>query len=222
MRSSSRSTRAAGALALACAASLAAHTPAQALPRTLPPVDQCAAVPGFAQFRARLKRAVAKRDRAALLALLAPDVMVSFGGDTGRAAFAKAWSFDPAERGNIWDQLERMLKLGCARSGGALLIPSLAAQFEGDEDADVFETVILLPGARLHRETGVESADPRIAPWSVARVNGKSGDTITGVRLADGREGYVADEDLYSPLGYRMVIAKRRGRWLITAFVAGD
>lgn len=44
----------------------------------------------------------------------------------------------------------------------------------------------------------------------------------TKVKLADGREGWIADDELYEPVGYRMVVEKLRGKWMITAFVAGD
>ncbi len=30
------------------------------------------------------------------------------------------------------------------------------------------------------------------------------------------------DDELYSPLNYRMVVEKLRGKWMITAFIAGD
>jgi hypothetical protein len=48
------------------------------------------------------------------------------------------------------------------------------------------------------------------------------GDMWTGVRLPDGRKGWISDDDLYEPLGYRMTIERRAGEWAITAFVAGD
>jgi hypothetical protein len=193
--------------------------PAKALPRILPPVDQCRSDARFTAFRTRLKQIVAKRDRAAFLALLAPDVLVNFGGGTGRKAFEDEWKFDPTEYGNLWDQLGIMLKMGCARDGGSRIIPSLPMQVEQDFAE---EWVVVLPGAKLYRETGVESADPGTEPWAVAVVTSRESDTLTGVRLPDGREGFIADDRVYEPIGYRMIVEKRAGRWLITAFVAGD
>lgn len=208
--------------ALALAAILIAAAPVNALPRKLPPVDQCAKDPSFVKFRAALKQAVANKDREAFLKMLSPTVLVDFGGGSGREAFAKQWSFDPDEYGNIWDQLETMLRMGCARADGARVIPSLIEQLDTFADDDWIDAVLILPGAKLYKETGVESPNPSTVPWTVAPVTSRAGDLVTGVRLPDGREGYISDQDLYEPLGYRMVIEKREGKWLITSFVAGD
>ena len=42
------------------------------------------------------------------------------------------------------------------------------------------------------------------------------------MRPRDGREGWLRANELRSPLDYRAVAEKRKGKWMITAFVAGD
>ena len=204
---------------LALALLLIASAPADVLPRQLPPVDQCATDAGFTRFRTELGTIVAKRDRGALLALLAPDVLVDFGGGTGRTAFERDWTFDPAEYGNVWSQLDKMLKMGCARDGGSRIIPSLPMQVEQDFDE---EWVVVLPGGKIFKAVGEEAAHSAILPWTVATVTGRDSDTMTAVKLPDGRDGLVSDDLLYEPVGYRMIVEKRGGKWLITAFVGGD
>lgn len=194
-------------------------SPAAAFPARIPPIDQCKGDPGFTKFLAGLKRTVAKKDRAAFLALLAPDVLVDFGGGTGPKVFEDQWKFEPTEYGNLWDQLEIMFKLGCARDGGSRIIPSLPMQVQ--EDVGI-EWVLILPGAKLYKMAGELSAKPQTVPWTVATVTNRVSDTMTGVRLADGREGYIPDDLVYEPVGYRMIVEKRAGKWMITAFVAGD
>jgi len=208
-------------LALTLATLLIAAAPAHGLPKKLPPVDQCAKDSSFVKFRAALKQVVARKDREAFLKMLSPKVLVNFGGTSGPEAFAATWDFDPNSHG-IWDLLTTMLRMGCARSSEARIIPSLIVQMEPYADEDLFDAVLILPGARLYKETGVESANPSTVPWTVAPVTSRAGDLVTGVRLPDGREGYISDDDLYEPLGYRMVVEKLNGRWMITAFVAGD
>ena len=201
---------------------VAAAAPAAALPRTLPPVDQCKSDAGFVQFRNRLRLIASKKDRAGFLALLAPDVLVDFGGATGRDEFAKRWSFDPTEYGNVWDLLETMLKLGCTNSNEVRLIPSLSDQL-GDQGADeAFEMRLVLPGAKLFREPGNDRTAKPVAPWTLGMATDSGGDLWTGIRLPDGRTGYISDDDLYEPLGYRMTIEKTAGKWEITTFIAGD
>ncbi len=196
-----------------------AASPAAAFPERLPPIDQCKSDASFSKFLAGLKRTVARKDRAALLGLLAPDVLVNFGGGTGSKAFEEEWKFDPREPGNVWDQLETMLKMGCAKDGGSRIIPSLPMQVDQDV---AMEWVVILPGAKLYKMVGELSPKPQTIPWTVATVTSRASDTMTGVRLPDGREGYVPDDLVYEPIGYRMIIEKRRGKWVITAFVAGD
>jgi len=95
---------------LALASSLLITSQSLAWPDSLRPIDQCSGDPSFAKFQDRLKRVVLKKDQKALLNLLAPDVLLDFGGGSGRKAFEERWSFDPHEYGNVWDQLETMLK----------------------------------------------------------------------------------------------------------------
>jgi len=202
---------------------LLASVPAQAaLPSKLPPVDRCKGDAAFEKFRNQLRAAVAKKDRGALLALLAPDVLINFGGENGPAAFAKQWSFDAKEYGNVWDQLNVMIRLGCAPSEQSRIIPSMTVQLERHDADDLYDFTVILPGAKLYKSVGVESSRPATTGWELAKITSRAADWGTGVKLADGREGYIADDHLYEPLGYRMVVEKRKGKWMITAFVAGD
>ncbi len=193
----------------------------QALPNRLPPIEQCGGDSGFTTFREALKKVVQTKDRQALLRMLSPKVLVNFGGAAGPQAFAESWDFDPASHG-IWALLETMLQMGCARDGDVRLIPSLIMQLEPYTDNDFYDARLALPGARLFKEPGVEASAVTVAPWTFVTATDTSGDLWTGVRLPDGNTGWMSDDDLYEPIGYRMVIEKLRGRWMITAFVAGD
>ena len=85
-------------LALGLAALGLAATAAQAFPPKLPPVDECSSEPGFTAFREQLRQVVSKKDRQALLKMLASNVIVNFGGGEGPNAFAGAWGLDrPAD-----------------------------------------------------------------------------------------------------------------------------
>ena len=42
------------------------------------------------------------------------------------------------------------------------------------------------------------------------------------VQLADGRAGWVSAEFIRSPVDYRAIFARRDGRWLLEALIAGD
>jgi hypothetical protein len=195
---------------------------AAAAPTKLPPVDQCSRDAGFKAFHSSLKQAVARRDGPALMKLLAPDVLINFGGESGRAAFAKQWEVSSA-KSDVWKQFDAILPLGCARVEQARVIPSLAGQFDYDEDADVFElAVVVSPAAELRKTSAAASEVMTTLSWDVVRPIANEGETQTKVRLKDGREGWLWTREVRAPIDYRATIEKRKGTWMITAFVAGD
>lgn len=209
-------------LALAVALLLAFPTYAETLPRKLPPVDRCKSKPGLVAFRDRLKQVAAKRDRKAFLAMLAPDVLVNFGGEAGPKAFADTWRLNGG-KSELWPLLARMLRLGCSGSGNSFVVPSLTDQLNPESAEDVADKMLVSsPGAKLRKGPQPQSAVIATLTWDVVTAIGRSREHETKVRLADGREGWMFDDQLYGAMDYRMVIEKRRGKWMITALVAGD
>lgn len=198
-------------------------TAAQAFPLKLEPVEECSSEPGFTAFRDRLRDVAAKKDRQALLAMLAPDVTVNFGGERGPEAFAQAWGLDRTGDSDIWPLLRRILALGCAVSDEGFAIPSLTIQFEPEDDEDFFDTFVVVSPATTLR-SGPEANSKAVAKlaWDVVKAVDQSRGAQTKVRLQDGREGWVSSDDLYNPAYYRMFLQKQGGKWVIAAFVAGD
>ena len=211
-------------LASGLAASGVSSAAAAAPPLRLPPVDQCSAEPSFRQFKASLQRAVAKRDTKALRAMMVADVVVNFGGDIGWKAFAEQWELGRPAKSALWAELEKVLALGCARVGDARIMPSLSGQFNIHEEADGFtQMVVVAPGAPLRRARQAGSAAIGRLSWDVVTALDApdDGEQIK-VRTADGRVGWLNRAQLRSPLDYRLSAQQRAGRWMITAFVAGD
>ena len=210
-------------LALSLATLGLVATSAQAFPPKLPPVDECSSEPGFSTFRQHLNDVVARKDREALLAMLAPNVAVNFGGSEGPKAFAEAWGLDRAGESEIWPLLRKILGLGCAVSEEGFAIPSLTMQFEPEEDEDLFDKfVVISPAATLR--SGPEPGSRPIGKlaWDVVKAVDQSRGAQTKVRLQDGREGWLSSAELYNPAYYRMFLRKRDGKWVIAAFIAGD
>ena len=206
------------------AVSMMAAAPAQAAQLKLPPVDQCSGDASFVQFRAALGKAVEKRDSKALLQLIAPDVTVNFGGDVGRRSFVTQWELDRPAKSGLWQELSAIAKLGCARVQQARVMPSLAGQFNPGNDQDAFEKMVVVSSAaRLRKTRAASSATVATLSWDVVTALEAPDDGAQiKVRTARGREGWLSRNELRSPLDYRAVVEKRKGKWLITAFVAGD
>lgn len=206
-------------LALALAAGTASA--AQAAPALrFPPKDTCAALPGAAAFRASLKAAIAKRDARAFTALADTKVKLDFGGGSGAAELRRR--LQSAQGRKLWQSLDQIAPLGCARQGNALVMPSFFAEDLGDHDP--FSALLVAGNAvRLRAAPNgptvtslswklVEAASPadRAAAWRKVKV------------LPSGPTGYVAANFLRSPVDYRLLAERRAGMWKIAAFVAGD
>lgn len=190
--------------------------------RRVPPVDQCSADPSFAAFRDDLRQAIARRDRAFILALVTDDIEVDFGGGAGRDTFAQTWSLDRPDISPLWQELGETLSLGCARSSeGDYWSPSFF--LDSGEVGDPFETALAIrPGAALHSAPDAASPIVTTLDWDVLTVtewNGEQG--WQRAALADGRSGYVRSEDLRSVIDYRAGFRRIDGRWRIV-LIAGD
>lgn len=192
------------------------------LARRLPPVDACAADASFAEFRSALLEAVERRDAAHVLAIVADDISVDFGGGEGRAYFADAWNLEEPATSELWHELGEALRLGCAvDETGGYWSPSL---FLASEIDDPFATFLVVrPGATLHTAADAESEALATLEWDLVEgIEWQEGDAWWRVRLADGREGFVRRGDLRSPVDYRAGFQRIDGRWRMIAFIAGD
>lgn len=217
MKSFFRSNRLTGSTFLALLA-LPLVASAPALPRRLVPVEECGRDPGFQAFRQKLTQAVTKNDRDAFLQLLAPDVLADFGGRQGRGIFAE--HIDNAG-GELWMELEQVVRLGCARSGKARIIPSLTVQAEPwvDEDPDFF--IVAMDGAKLRKTADLESGVIATLKWDTGKLIA-GWDFQSEVQFGKGRRGWLHNHEFMVPAGYRFFIEKRDEQWMVTALVAGD
>jgi hypothetical protein len=199
-----------------------------ATPSRLPPVDQCGGGAGFAGFRRQIESAVSRRDLEAMTSLMAPDVQLSFGGAVGFSKFRDHDRSGPGGDGmwqELWAEMAKVLRLGCgtARDGSGKEYRAWPAMFVTGGDLDGYDTWVALPGAILRRRP-TESAPvvQRLPPWTVLREVREATVPYTEVRTPKGRSGFIAKGQMRSLIDYRLVAEQREGRWMITAFVAGD
>ena len=199
---------------------LLAAAPVPRAQTRIPPVNQCDGDSAFAKLHQSLQQAIKDENFDALVELTAPDVLVDLDGARGRDAFVEQWAFseDPHDMPvESWARLRTMMQLGCARTRNSRVIPSTFVQFEGEADDDVY--VVASPAAKLRETNDVDAKVIATLAWDVVRIVGSGGDWQSRVRLADGREGYLSDDELYSPAGLRFVIEQRDGQWRIAALV---
>jgi len=199
-------------LALALAAAPAAA-------QTLPPRDECAADADFTRFRAELLDIAARHDGRRLLAIVAEDISFSFGGEAGRADFAREWGLATPETSGLWPVLANALVLGCTRDGEERAAPYFFQRMP--EGLDPFTSGVARAGARLYRERSNEG-EGAVISWAVLAEVTIESDGWGRVRLADGRTGYIEAGSVISPIDYRAIFGRRAGQWRMVAFIAGD
>jgi len=192
------------------------------------PVDEASRDPSFSIFRARLLEAIRQRDTVFILSVLSPAITNSFGGNGGIAEFKETWKLERPDS-ELWKTLTSVLALGGSFEGnGVFMAPYTYSKFP--EKFDAFEYGVVIGGnVRVRQQPSQESLMISLLSYDIVRViewkpKEKSGNRQiwVAVALANGLQGYIADEYIRSPIDYRAIFEKKNGRWVMKALVAGD
>ncbi len=187
---------------------------------TFAPRDACGELKGAEGFLQDLAKAVTMRDVDALVGLAADDVKLDFGGGSGKEELRKRLK---AEDRNLWQELAKLLTLGCApNKAGGLTLPWYFEQDFGGADPT---TAMMVTGEGVPMlETPEEDAAAvdRIS-WDTVRISAlKPDEPYQQVKAKDGKTGYIATGKLRSLVDYRLLASSRNGKWRIVSLVAGD
>jgi hypothetical protein len=216
-------------LLLAAATAVASATSPLPPPMRLIPVDEAAKDQSFAQFRDELKAVIARKDAAKLFHYLASDIQLSFGGDYGGPAFHKMWKpFDKDTQ--VWKALSLIVD-----NGGKFVVPGgFAAPYAYaafPEDIDAFSYVVVTnPRALLRERPHANARVIRELDHDILEVVNSSGkmqheagpNDWDEVKHVSGQRGFVQSADIRSPIEFRAVFEKRKGRWVMQTLIAGD
>jgi hypothetical protein len=192
------------------------------------PVDEAAKDPSFFAFRARLLKAIHKKDASFLLSIVDPKIANNFGGDDGLTQFKRIWHPE-RPTSPVWTELLAVLVLGGKFDkdqsfAAPYLFNSFPEQFDAFEHGAVIED-----GVRVRREPNTRGTVIRTLSFDIVKLGGGVNRRNPGekrewvlVELTDGQRGYVASEYIRSPIDYRAIFEKKNGKWIMTAFIAGD
>jgi hypothetical protein len=214
----------ANALTLALLVSL----PAIASAATIPPRDECAASKSYAPITREIITIAQTRDTQRLLALIAPDIRLDFGGGEGKALFVETWRLDRGTESPIWAELDKIVRLGCAVEDDWAAFPRYFVR--APASGDVFAQYLAVgTGIAMRAAPRTTATQVATLAWDVVTLvdgdaSDDTGNPLTWLRVqrADGMTGYVKADYLRSVTDYRLIVGMVDGKPLITHFIAGD
>lgn len=206
----------AGCLCVALISPIIAHA------APLIPVDEAVKQPDFFTFRAQLQTAVAKHDKAAVLAVVSKNIQNTFGGDNGSENFKKLWAMDKPNS-KLWEELGVVLALGGSfQNDGSFEAPYVSANWP---DVDGFENIAIIGNkVNVRKAPQLDGEVLQTLSYEVVPLDTKDhgNDQWVAIKLPNGKKGYVSRSYTRSSVDYRAFFAKVDGRWQMTTFVAGD
>lgn len=203
--------------------------------------DESGQDPSLKAFVDGMKAAIARKDQAAILSMVHPNVEISLGTDNGVAAFKKLW-FPAGKPSELWTLLNKLINLGGTfrrDSNGSPVNIFEFPYFQGKPipgNADPYMAIFV---------TGAD-VNVRSAPSKSASVLGRlTYDVVTtqvraprpkepGIpdqhpdqwtevaTLDQGLSGFVYNDYLWYYLGWRMVLGKENGKWMVSVLIQGD
>jgi len=193
---------------------------------SFPPRDDCADLPGWPAFHAKLEAAIKQRDTAALTALTDPDVKLDFGGGYGTRELKKRLTDKDFL---LWDELAALLPLGCSGStnegrGSTATMPWIIEK--SPEYDDPYGAMLVL-GTKVPVYSTASPASPVIGTvdWAFAMVKEYAGPDkpLTEVTLHGQKSTvFIETKRMRSILDYRIEADLRKDGWHINALIAGD
>jgi hypothetical protein len=206
-------------------------TPTVVWARKLKPVDEGARDPSFARFRANLIRATQRHDYAAIIQVLDADVEASLGDERSIPAFRHVWK---GKHSQLYRELAIVLRLGgsFSRHGEEFCAPYVWSDY-GRHPGDMNPLSGYVRSARVPLRKSPRAGAPALA-WLSYDVLPQLDfppvrESLRGrtrrwyrVRTAYGKWGYVEARYVRSVMDYRAMFERKHGRWVMTAFVAGD
>ena len=184
-------------------------------------VDEASRRPDFVAFRQQLRSAIARRDVQAVLRVVDPQIKLGFGGDDGVDALKRKLESTETD---VWQELDEVLELGGTFEGSDTFVAPYVFSRWPDQ-FDSFEHVAVIGSSVRIRAKPALSA-PVVATVSFAILklgpDGYSDEPWIGVRLSDGRAGFVDAKLARSPIDYRAAFKFEDGRWRMIFFAAGD
>jgi hypothetical protein len=194
--------------------------------RKLPPVDEAAGDASWLRFKRQLVAAVEKRDKQFLLSILDRNVRNQDERARGVATFRKQWELDTTDS-PLWRELASALQLGTAYivrdKRRELCAPYLLGRWP-DNVSPIENAVVISRDAVAQAEPSTSSAALGRLSYDIVgvvdwEVDDKSDPKQKWVKVRlQGRDGFVPEEQVRSPIEQAACFVKTANGWRMTAF----
>lgn len=195
------------------------------------PFDGAKKDASFLVFRNKLIAAVKRRDKKYLFGIIDPSILNDFGGSGGSEEFKAIWKIaDP--KTTFWDEFLLVLTNGGNFHGGknAFCAPYVYTSFPDDLNSFDYETIFGKNVALRARPTSKAETIANLSynivkpdyDNSVKIKNTENTYSWVKVTTLGGKTGFVKENFVRSAIDYRVCFDKSKGKWKMTAFIAGD
>ena len=192
-------------------------------PVQLLPVDEAAKRPEFFSFRAQFQQAIARRDAAALLAAIDPNINYSFCGNDGIDEFKTMWKIGQDDS-EIWDELGTVLSMGGSFFDDRTFVaPYVFSKWP--ESLDSFEHgAVIGANVRVRSEPRADAVPLDAVSFVILPVANDARVTDEAWRAVklESKVGFVSSRFARSPIDYRAIFSEQSGSWRMVTFVDGD
>jgi hypothetical protein len=185
-----------------------------------PFVDQAKKDAGFLRFRKKLLKAVESKDVKALLEAVDPKIKIDFGGKEGKDAFIEEWNLNEPTESELWKELGAVLRLGGSFHGKDFQAPYVFSDWPGKFDSFDYVAVVSESAELRAKPNQAAPSLLKLKREIVAYVQEK--DDWEQVRAFDGAVGWLPKESVRSPVDYRAIFRRLKGKWKLSFFIAGD
>ncbi len=197
----------------------------------LKPVDEAAKDPSFLAFRTKLIAAVERKDAAYVYSIVDPKIKNGFGDRDTIAWFKRDWKLEN-KNSKFWKTFGTVIKNGGAFWSDGTNKDSFVAPYSFSnwpDGIDAFEHFVVFGSdVNLREEPSMTGKVITKLSYNIVKLEHMTDPKSSKyqgwakVTTLGGLEGYIKEEFIRSSVDYRAGFEKKRGKWVMTFFLAGD
>jgi hypothetical protein len=189
-------------------------------PAIMPPADDGAKEPAFAEFSQHLLDAIERADMKAIWTVTSSDVLATLGGKKGVPALRRAWGIDRSPKAFL-SELRRVLRLGGRFVDREFVAPYVYSDYSDDLSLISSYAAVLQQNAPIHSKPSTDSPIIARSTYELLRYDVAVNGPWVRVRIPGGGEGYMEKHLVRSPSDTHAIFMRILGEWRMVDFSAG-